>query len=81
MGKERVEDLEEFVADDCQGRRSEGPDDRQISERSEDGLQRVMPNAGGEIHVDIGVVYAVDAPQGSDGMKEVVLDVAREVES
>ena len=49
-------------------------------ERGDDHLKRMEPYPGREVVLDIGVMREVQPPQDRNAMKQVVLDVMREID-
>ena len=71
---------EDFKGDDGEEGRAEKDDYRGFYGEGEEDFQRVKAQGGGGVQFGVGVVHAVNAPQGGDGVEEAVLPVDGEVQ-
>ena len=65
---------------DCDGRRSDGPDHRELDDHRQENFHRMKAQPGGDVEFEVGVVHAMQTPQHWHRVKEDVLQIDREVE-
>ena len=80
MRKERARVEDDFEDEHGGWRCAQKQDGGTLDERGERNLERVKPDAGRDVEVEVGVVAAVHPPQPRHRVEQPVLEVHRQVE-
>ncbi len=70
----------ELEHEDGERRSSERGDHPELQEHRKHDLEGMEPRARGHVHVQVGVMHAMQPPQNRHGMKEDVLEVNGEIQ-